>query len=120
MTEEKILKDLGSELLAARKRKKKSLEGVAKPAKISTTYLQKLESGKVKSPSPHVLLRLSNVLNFPYVKMMQLAGYIMPDNKKLKSDSKDARIISLLAEEELSESELRAVASFVKYLKEQR
>ena len=57
-----------------------SLKAAADRANISATYLQKLERGDVKSPSPHVLHQLAEAYNYPYARLMELAGYIYPDD----------------------------------------
>ena len=51
-------KELGATLFDVRQPRKRSLKSVADQAEISPAYLQKLERGDVKSPSPHVLLAL--------------------------------------------------------------
>jgi transcriptional regulator with XRE-family HTH domain len=56
-----------------------SLKAAADRAEISPTYLQKLERGQVKSPSPHLLYRLAETYEYPYAELMKLAGY--PDPK---------------------------------------
>jgi transcriptional regulator with XRE-family HTH domain len=52
----------------------------AAAAGMSPTYLQKLERGEVRTPSPRLLFRLSNVLDFPYRTLMQMADYPIPDS----------------------------------------
>jgi transcriptional regulator with XRE-family HTH domain len=69
---------LGERLKAARTVRSLSLEAVAREAKISQGYIHKLEGGTVGSPSPHVLQRLSDVLDIPYRDLMNLAGYLLP------------------------------------------
>ena len=76
---------LGHELRTARKRKELTLQEVAAPAKISPTYLQKLEHGSVNSPSPRVLERLADVLNISYGRLMELANYLMPELSPLSA-----------------------------------
>jgi transcriptional regulator with XRE-family HTH domain len=53
----------------------------AAAAGMSPTYLQKLERGEVRTPSPRLLFRLSNVLDFPYRTLMQMADYPIPDSE---------------------------------------
>ncbi|MDX6425268.1 MAG: hypothetical protein QOD52_673 [Gaiellaceae bacterium] len=53
----------------------------AAAAGMSSTYLQKLERGEVRTPSPRLLFRLSNVLDFPYRTLMQMADYPIPDSE---------------------------------------
>ncbi len=69
---------LGERLKAARTVRNLSLEAVGREAKISQGYLHKLEAGRVTNPSPHVLQRLSGVLDIPYRDLMVLAGYLLP------------------------------------------
>jgi len=68
--------ELAKTLGKARSRQKMTLESVSRAAKISPAYLHKLEAGRVQTPSPHVLRRLSSVLGVPYLHLMTLAGYL--------------------------------------------
>ena len=70
--------ELGEQLRDARKTRRLSLEAASREAKISQGYLHKLEAGRVQSPSPHVLQRLSEALGVPYHRLMQLADYLVP------------------------------------------
>lgn len=73
-----MLVELGKQLRDARKTRGLSLEAASRAAKISQGYLHKLEAGRVQSPSPRVLQRLSEVLGVSYGRLMQLADYLMP------------------------------------------
>ncbi len=68
--------ELANLLREARSSQRMTLEAVGVGAKISTAYLHKLEAGRVKTPSPHVLRRLATVLGVPYPALMTLAGYL--------------------------------------------
>ena len=114
------LKELGEELRAVRKLKRLSRDAVARPAKISAAYLQKLEEGVVKNPSPRVLHRVAEVLQVSYAKLMELAGYAVPGAEEGSQFTKSSPLQQALQNEDLTEQELRAVAAFVTYLKEQR
>ncbi|MGD0166724.1 MAG: helix-turn-helix transcriptional regulator [Gaiellaceae bacterium] len=70
--------ELGEQLRDARTTRGLSLEAASRAAKISQGYLHKLEAGRVQSPSPRVLQRLSEVLDVSYYRLMQLADYLMP------------------------------------------
>lgn len=70
--------ELGEQLRAARTTRGLSLEAASRAAKISQGYLHKLEAGRVQSPSPRVLQRLSEVLGISYARLMKLADYLMP------------------------------------------
>lgn len=105
---------LGNQLKAVRKTKGLTLQAVSEMSKISATYLQKLESGMVNNPSPRVLQRLGDALDVSYMLLMSLVGYIPKDavlDKNQISGSVDA---------DLTEEEQKAVAAFIRYLKEQR
>jgi transcriptional regulator with XRE-family HTH domain len=106
---------LGRELKAIRQLRKLSLAAAAEPAKISTAYLQKLENGAVKNPSPRVLMRLAEVLECPYDRLMELAGYVMAGKAKMKE--KISFLDAALRHEDLSDEEQRAVLAFISYLK---
>lgn len=72
--------ELGRELGRARATRRLSFEAASRSAKISQGYLHKLESGQVDNPSPHVLQRLGEVLEVPYGRLMELAGYLLPSD----------------------------------------
>ncbi len=120
MTTDGKLEDLGSELKTVRQVKALSLNAVAKPAKISAAYLQKLEAGVVKNPSPRVLNRIAEVLDLSYSKLMELAGYIMPTLQQTEKHVQNNLVEHALHTEDLSEEERRAVAAFINFLKKQR
>lgn len=120
MTRGPELDALGGQLKAVRRVKRLSLVAVAQPAKISAAYVQKLEAGVVKNPSPRVLLRLAGVLDVSYSRLMELAGYVMPSRDETAGRSRGGLVDEVLRGEDLTEEEWRAVAAFVSYLKEQR
>jgi len=68
--------DLRGRLAERRRERGESLKCVAEAAGISTAYLQKLERGEVRAPSPHVLRTLAAALDLPYAEVMGLAGYL--------------------------------------------
>ena len=70
--------DLGEELKRARASRGLSLDAAGRAAQISQGYLHKLEAGRVNTPSPRVLQRLGSVLEIPYERLMELAGYVPP------------------------------------------
>ncbi len=76
-----MLIELGKQLRDARTKRGLSLEAASRAAKISQGYLHKLEAGRVQSPSPRVLQRLSGVLGISYRRLMKLADYLLPDEE---------------------------------------
>ena len=107
---------LGQELRSVRLALGVSLKAVAEPSSISAAYLQKLEAGEVKSPSPNVLHRLSRTLNMPYAGLMECAGYVVPD----KGESPASPLSFALSAPDLTAAERRAVAAFIAHLRDQR
>ncbi len=73
---------LGTLLADARKRKRLTLRAVQEAVGISNAYLSQLETGKVQSPSPIVLHKLSELYGLPYATVMQEAGYPLPETVK--------------------------------------
>ena len=106
---------LGHELRAVRQLRRLSLAAVAAPAKISTAYLQKLENGLVKNPSPRVLMRLAEVLNCEYDRLMSLSGYV--SSGRPATSKNPSFLEAALSHESLTDEEQRAVLAFISYLK---
>lgn len=67
---------LGEAIRAARDRTGLSTQAAAERARISPAYFNKLEAGRVGTPSPRVLHRLSAVIDVPYWTLMHLADYV--------------------------------------------
>ncbi|MFC2170817.1 helix-turn-helix domain-containing protein [Calditrichota bacterium] len=115
---------LGEDLKSLRLLRKLSLAAVAEPAKISAAYLQKLENGVVKNPSPRVLMRISQVLDCDYDRLMELSGYAVPygrgNSNSGSNGTKTTFLEAALRNENLSENEERAVLAFISYLKDLR
>jgi transcriptional regulator with XRE-family HTH domain len=79
---------LGRLLADARKRKTLTLRAVQEAIGISNAYLSQLETGKVQSPSPIVLNKLSELYRISYATVMEEAGYPIP---KVARESDSAR-----------------------------
>jgi transcriptional regulator with XRE-family HTH domain len=110
-----MLARLGTELRKAREAKGVSLEAVAGPSKISGAYLHKLEKGVVNSPSPRVLARVARTLAVPYLRLMELAGYL--DEAQLAEIAmRKAPKPHPLAGQQLTSEEWQQVAGFIKRL----
>lgn len=113
-------KDLGAELRGVRQGKGMSRHAVAKPARISAAYLQKIEAGAVRNPSPRILERVAGVLDISYGRLMELAGYSLPPPEGGGEHAPGRPIEQALQTEDLSREELKAVAAFIAHLKDQR
>jgi transcriptional regulator with XRE-family HTH domain len=108
---------LGDQLREVRKIRGLSLKAVAEPADISIAYLQKLEGGDVQQPSPHVLHRLGQVLEIPYATLMELAGYVVPQQEGVLAGN---TFDHALSSSDLTEDERSAVAAYIALLRQQR
>ena len=102
-----MLKKLGDELATARQRQE--------PANITATYLQKLERGVVQTPSPRVLARVAHALGIPYLRLMELAGYL--DEEQLAEVQSRTRKRHPLADQDLSPGQWRKVTAFIRELR---
>jgi len=102
---------LGASLSEVRAMRAMSLREVAEKAGISTAYLHKLEQGQVGAPSPHVLYALADVLDAPYSTLMQLAGYVVPNDSA--ADAKVSLLSHALSSEALTDEEAAALASYL-------
>jgi HTH-type transcriptional regulator, competence development regulator len=119
---------LGNELRRVRSLRGLPLKAVAEPAGISIAYLQKLERDEVKSPSPHVLFRLSQELGVPYPHLMELVGYVVPRGEALAgpadpADPPDAPrglMSHALATEPLTEDEANELARYLSWYRHQK
>ena len=103
---------LGGRLRQAREMKQMSLSAVASKGGISTAYLQKLEVGDVKSPSPNHLYNLSTVLDIDYAELMRLAGYILP-NEIPNSRRRRNELTHAFSSEVLTDQEADELAEYL-------
>ncbi len=113
-----MLESLAEVLRETRQTRGASLEAIAQPAKISTPYLLKLERGQVRSPSPRVLARLAAVLEIPYLRLLELAGYL--DEEEAAAAEARRRMPHPLAGQQLTNEEWREVGAFIRRLVAQR
>ncbi len=74
-----MLSELDAEVKQARKAVGLSLDVASQAAGVSNAYLHKLEAGGVNSPSPRMLARVALALKVPYLRLMELAGYLDED-----------------------------------------
>lgn len=107
---------LGDTLAAARDVQGRSLKAVAGAAEISTAYLQKLERGEVRKPSPHVLFGLAKALGVEYVDLMELAGYVVP--KRRGGDAGTNVLAQALNASGLTDEETDALARYLRFYRD--
>jgi len=106
-----MLAAMGEVLRERRKARHASLETIAGEARISAPYLLKLERGEVNSPSPRVLARIARGLDLPYLRLMELAGYLDEEDLAVLADRSPKP--HPLANQSLSKDEWREVGTFI-------
>jgi transcriptional regulator with XRE-family HTH domain len=106
-----MLVAMGEALREGRKARKASLETIAGEARISAPYLLKLERGGVNSPSPRVLARVARAVDIPYLRLMELAGYL--DEEEFAALDDRVPKPHPLAGQSLSKEEWKEVGSFI-------
>lgn len=111
-----MLKELGTELRKNREKTGASLETMASAAGISGAYLHKLEKGVVNNPSPRVLSRIASALQIPYLRLMELAGYLSRQEAAMARERKPTPEPHPLSGRELSQEEWREVGDFIQTL----
>jgi transcriptional regulator with XRE-family HTH domain len=88
----------------AREVRQLSAGHAARAARISPAYLNRLENGAVKNPSPHVLHQLSEALAVPYSDLLRLSGYPLPHEPDgTASQTVGAALFSGLTDDEREE-----------------
>ena len=109
--------ELGRRLRRARK--DIPLSSVAASADISTAYLQKLESGGVKQPSPNILFQLAEALELDYAELMRLAGYVVP-NRTEDAERRRNELTYALSSEELTDDEAEELSKYLEWYRTYR
>lgn len=96
---------MGRHIRSKRELRRESLSSVSGAAGISAAYLQKLEAGGVRGPSPKVLHELSRVLGLDYTELMRLAGYFVPSQTPKAQTRRSELTYSLSSEDYALSSE---------------
>jgi transcriptional regulator with XRE-family HTH domain len=106
---------LGPTLRELREFSGKTLKAIAEPSGISTAYLQKLERGDVKSPSPKVLYGLAQTLGANYLELMRRTGYVVPGGA-----AEGKTLAHALSSEGLTEQEAEALTTYLQLLRQKQ
>jgi HTH-type transcriptional regulator, competence development regulator len=112
-----ISNEFPEKLRAYRRLKGATLREVEKETGISNAYLNQLEQGKVKNPSPHILYKLAAFYKVPYDNLIKLAGYFVPN--KMPAAQKAAGVAySLLSD--LSSEEEEELLKYLEFIRQKR
>lgn len=111
-------KELGPRLREVRDRRGRSLSDVAGEAEISSAYLQKLEAGGVKQPSPNILYALAKALKVEYAELMRLAGYVTPRDSRAKKRTNE--LTYALSSEPLTDDEASQLAQYLDWYRDRK
>lgn len=107
---------LGSFLAFTRQHQSLTQREVEEKTGISNAYLSQLETGKIRSPSPVILRKLSDLYGVPYATVLELAGYPVPESGKLDESLTDlAARLGPVTPEEADE-----LADYLSYLRSKR
>lgn len=107
---------LGELLADARKRSNLTLRAVQDTVGVSNAYLSQLETGKVQSPSPIVLHKLSELYKIPYATVMGVAGYPLPQNVNNWNDSE--RLVARIGKTTVEEED--AIVEYLRFIRSQK
>lgn len=80
------------QLREIRKRKGYTIREVSDRSGVSAAYISQLENGNRGVPSPEILMKLSEGLNFSYADLMHIAGYLEEDEDRNQETAPKAPI----------------------------
>lgn len=104
---------LGQHLAAIRNDRGFSLRQVEELTKkvVSNAYLSQIENGKIQQPSPNILHALSTIYKTSYETLMEMAGYIVNQQRPGEAHGKAATF----AELNLTEAEEKELLEYIKF-----
>ncbi len=113
---------LAERLRQLRRIKQLTLRDVEDKSGVSNGYLNQLEQGKIKQPSPHILQKLAAVYGIPYEALLQLAGYLSLTNDKRNHGKKASGIAFSFGQDVTAEEEeeLLKHLEFIRYKKRKK
>lgn len=108
---------LGEHLAAIRAARGLSLRRVEELShkQISNPYLNQIERGKIRQPSPNILYTLADIYQASYEQLMELAGYFNPSADTTARHGK----LATLSEMNLNEAEEQTLAKYLQFLRNQ-
>lgn len=110
------MQELGDELTRLRKASGLTLRRVEAAIGVSNAYLSQLETGKIKTPSPNTLFKLSQLYGGTYEDLMEKAGYPVPQMQTKPVPKQISRLAARVGD--VSSSEADALADYLKFLRQ--
>jgi len=110
------MKDLAAALGTDRKSKGLTLRQVESATGVSNAYVSQLETGKIRTPSPSTLHKLSVLYEAPYERYMSLAGYPVPKGSRRELPNSASQLASRIGD--VSPSEADALVDYLKFLRQ--
>jgi len=86
----RLMNELGTYLLNARKDRRLSLKKVEKLAGVSNAYLSQLERGRRNPPHPDILKKLAKAYEVPLNELLDAAGYLEEQKGTARRDVEQA------------------------------
>lgn len=110
---------LAERLRQLRKIKQLTLRDVEDKTGVSNGYLNQLEQGKIKEPSPHILHKLAEVYGIRYEALLQLAGYLSLANDK-SGRSKRAAGVAFSLTQDLTAEEEEELLKYLEFIRDKK
>ena len=114
----KLKYSLGIFLASVRNKLGLTLRAVEEKTGISNAYLSQLEHGKIKTPAPQNLHKLSEIYHVPYELLMDLAGFPVPDTKSAESRSSIDTFASRVGI--VTEEEEEALVEYLQFIRSRK
>lgn len=112
------MQELGEELTRMRKKSGLTLRRVEAAIGVSNAYLSQLENGKIKTPSPNILFKLSQLFGGSYEDLMAKAGYPVPQTHEPNIPKTASRLAARVSD--VSKSEADALVDYLKFLRQRK
>jgi len=93
-----------------------SLRQAEDKSNVSNAYINQIELGEIRKPSPGILLRLANAYGAPYQHLMELAGHIAVTESP-STKLRGALPTSTLPDLQLTREEEKEVREFVSWIR---
>jgi len=112
-----VSNELAEKLRQYRNLKGRTLREVEKETGVSNAYLNQLEQGKVKGPSPHILQKLANFYGVPYTNLLELAGYLIP---KEEARAKRTAGVAFSLLKDLTKEEEEELLKYLEFMRQKK